>query len=764
MFFLPILKKRGHLERVQVTVLIAGSRKLENQDDYASQGWDIFAPNLTIYGFDADVEACNQANADLEARQVNWIEKHIPLALSNTEGSSTLYITKHPGCSSLYQPSPDYIGRFLGNSKLIELDHTIEIKTTTLDAFCQAAEIQEVDFLQLDLQGAELKVLEGSSQILDNSLLGILTEVEFTEIYSGQPLFGDIDVYLRNRGFTLFDFGKMCRDQRREIPILSQNHPGALIWTDAFYFRDLMHSEVRAELKTPEKLLKLACLADMMEFPDYALEILEYLTLNYGSDPRYNFADDIVEGLGQLPHLVKQGLESLPIIARIRNYMSGDCEESECQIQPLIQEFPISYARSWKETFIYKGKPLSYNRIAVNNVSERAVEIPIAFNFLASLEKKERLLEVGNTLSHYENLLSEYMGIKSRRIVDKFETALGVDNVDLMEIPSQEKYDGIVSVSTVEHIGQGVEPSSGAYGEQIQVRDLEAPLKAVAKIYDLLSVGGKALITVPFGKLTDFGWYIQFNDEYFNLLTSKYKIPKEAISATFLRRVAMEINYNNPYQLWVEVGENTLNEVDYNWPWPCANAIAAIELTKLEETFILDEVQPPTLLNYTTPIYSQPMIREELAEYDFQKILSCLREINVIFSPQWNQREEDLCSEISTVVKAVLTHSDQSYLTVLIDQRGISEEDANLALSSATLNLLMQEELGFNEELEIYLLPHLTDAQWAALLPRISAQLIVNENNQEINQQIGSSIPLLSINSFKNKRAVQLETGAWKLR
>jgi len=40
----------------------------------------------------------------------------------------------------------------------------------------------------------------------------------------------------------------------------------------------------------PLKLLKLACIADVLGFYDYALELLIYLTNNYGDNPQYNFS------------------------------------------------------------------------------------------------------------------------------------------------------------------------------------------------------------------------------------------------------------------------------------------------------------------------------------------------------------------------------------------------------------------------------------------------------------------------------------------
>jgi FkbM family methyltransferase len=320
--FLSSLKKHGHLEQLHLTLCNVGSRKLGSQDDYASQEWGTFAPRLTIYGFDADADACNAANANLEARQVNWTEKHIPLALGQSIGESTLYVTQHPMCSSLYPPNEPYLARFAGLPELVNLDFTVEIETTTLDDFCQAEEIDEIDFLQVDVQGAELQVLEGSSWILEHSILAVQVEVEFSSLYLNQPLFSDVDTFLRKQSFTLFDLDKAHRI-RAQSPIQSLVRPGQLLWADAFYFRDLIQEHITTPLKTPNQILKLACIADIMNFPDYALELLVYLTLHYGNDTNYNFANSIIESLASFPELVQQGLSSLPIVAKLRAYVSA---------------------------------------------------------------------------------------------------------------------------------------------------------------------------------------------------------------------------------------------------------------------------------------------------------------------------------------------------------------------------------------------------------------------------------------------------------
>lgn len=319
--FISSLDKSGHLNQTNMTVCNVGSRKIGAEDDYFSNGWGIFAPRLSIYGFDADEDACAEANADLESRQVNWTEKHIPLALSNTIGESTLYVTKNPMCSSLYLPNESYLARFARLPELVNLDFTVELETTTLDSFCQSEGIKEIDFLQIDVQGADLLVLEGGTEIIANSVLAVQIEVEFSHLYVDQPLFADVDTFMRKQGFTLFDIATSRRVRDRS-PIVSNVHPGQLLWGDAYYFRDLIGEGVNTPLKTPERILKLACIADIMNFGDYALELLEYLTLNYGKDERYNCANNIVESLGQFPDLVEQGLSSLAVVANIRDYVT----------------------------------------------------------------------------------------------------------------------------------------------------------------------------------------------------------------------------------------------------------------------------------------------------------------------------------------------------------------------------------------------------------------------------------------------------------
>jgi glycosyltransferase involved in cell wall biosynthesis/SAM-dependent methyltransferase len=134
-----------------------------------------------------------------------------------------------------------------------------------------------------------------------------------------------------------------------------------------------------------------------------------------------------------------------------------------------------------------------------------------------------------------------------------------------------------------------------------------------------------------------------------------------------------------------------------------------------------------------------------------------LKEINLIVFPDWSQPEESLGLELEAVVRAIATHPDKSKMTLLIDTSNISEEDANLVLSSVAMNLLMTEDLDVSDGPEISLMGQLSEIQWSALTPRLHARIVLEDENREsildFNKYIKNvqaktqSIPVHEINS-----------------
>jgi hypothetical protein len=128
---IPNLKKFDRLSLFPITVCIVGSRKLDPQDTFH---WGILAPHLTIYGFDADEDACEVANQEIRERPIDWVEKHFPYALGKSTGEATIHVTKGIHCSSLYLPARNYVDRFLGMRDGFQWEFSIQGVTEGLQA------------------------------------------------------------------------------------------------------------------------------------------------------------------------------------------------------------------------------------------------------------------------------------------------------------------------------------------------------------------------------------------------------------------------------------------------------------------------------------------------------------------------------------------------------------------------------------------------------------------------------------------------------
>lgn len=96
--------------------------------------------------------------------------------------------------------------------------------------------------------------------------------------------------------------------------------------------------------------------------------------------------------------------------------------------------------------FRFEGKSLQlfYNIYNHTWRNERQVEVPI-FRFLLKEYSNSDVLEIGNVLSHYQKV--------SHKVIDKYEKAPNVLNVDICDYKDERPYDCIYSISTFEHIG-----------------------------------------------------------------------------------------------------------------------------------------------------------------------------------------------------------------------------------------------------------------------------------------------------------------------
>lgn len=119
-------------------------------------------------------------------------------AVGNKNQKLKFNVLNRPTASSFMAPT---VMNKKYHNEQVDVKKVIEVEQVRLEDVIKE---KEVDFMKLDLQGYEIEALKGAEKLLKNIKV-ITTEIEFIEEYKGQPLFGDIDVYLRSKGFYLYN-------------------------------------------------------------------------------------------------------------------------------------------------------------------------------------------------------------------------------------------------------------------------------------------------------------------------------------------------------------------------------------------------------------------------------------------------------------------------------------------------------------------------------------------------------------------------------
>jgi FkbM family methyltransferase len=159
-----------------------------------------------------------------------------------------------------------------------------------LSDFLRERGIDDVDFIKLDVDGAELIILRSLEQELkETKVLGLCIEVNFFgSDAADRNTFHNIDRFMRAAGFALFDLS-VRRYSAAALPAPytyvtpAQGAWGRILQGDALYIRDCAAPEEAAFAATlsPQKLLKLSAIFSVFGLPDCAAEVLTRFRIEF---------------------------------------------------------------------------------------------------------------------------------------------------------------------------------------------------------------------------------------------------------------------------------------------------------------------------------------------------------------------------------------------------------------------------------------------------------------------------------------------------
>ncbi|MBC6479103.1 MAG: FkbM family methyltransferase [Hormoscilla sp. GM7CHS1pb] len=220
---------------------------------------------------------------------------YLPYAVGDGK-DATFNLTVLPQCSSLYEPNRELLDLFSGlrprpgRPGAFGVVKRLPVQTRRLDDIPNCA---HSDYIKMDMQGAELDILKGAIETLKTTLI-IEVEVEFIPLYQNQPLFGDLQCFLREQNFM---FHKLLNIQGRPIAPMTYDKRGLktysqALWADAIFIREsLLRNPTPL---TGEQLLKSALiLNDVYHSYDLVYHLLSYYDSRFGTQTASDYANAV---------------------------------------------------------------------------------------------------------------------------------------------------------------------------------------------------------------------------------------------------------------------------------------------------------------------------------------------------------------------------------------------------------------------------------------------------------------------------------------
>ncbi len=186
------------------TVFDIGACEAEDSIRYS-----LLFPNATVYAFEPRADNLAIGRASIKKHQRNNIVLE-GLALSDKNGTAEFFLSEgEPGdlknsaewdfgnkSSSLLPPAEE----MKKHTAWLQFNKKTEVPTQRMEDYAKNKTIDGVDFAHIDVQGAELMVLQGAGSFLNRIKL-IWMEVEAVELYKNQPLKSDVEAFMKKNNF-----------------------------------------------------------------------------------------------------------------------------------------------------------------------------------------------------------------------------------------------------------------------------------------------------------------------------------------------------------------------------------------------------------------------------------------------------------------------------------------------------------------------------------------------------------------------------------
>lgn len=273
---------------IQPTIVDIGASDLGWEPNYKC----LIDDGANLIGFEPDKNAYDQLIS-----QKNSNLKYINIAVGSGK-EETLHFFRDPGMTSCLGPKKENLDMFFKYQ--CDVLKTEEIQTVRLD---DVEDVKDIDLLKMDIQGFELEVLKNARSKLKNTSI-IDVEVSFIELYQNQPLFSEVEQFLREQGFQFFRFNYASDPTLNGTALqtvgpswmttstgLISFNKGQVLWSDAIFIRNLNE----LNMLTDKQLLKMS---KVLHDAYQSFEMVQIILAEYDRRNNTTFETDYLIGAG----------------------------------------------------------------------------------------------------------------------------------------------------------------------------------------------------------------------------------------------------------------------------------------------------------------------------------------------------------------------------------------------------------------------------------------------------------------------------------
>lgn len=256
--------------KVRIKVVDIGANPIDGDPPYGEM---LRRGEASVVGFEPNPSALAVLNERKGPDEI-----YLPNAVGDGH-RHTLHMCQAPGMTSILEPDPQVLGLFHGFPNWGNVVDRIEVDTVRLD---DVPETAGIDMIKIDIQGGELLVLSNAIDRLRDAVV-IQTEIEFLPLYKNQPLFSEVEQFLRSQGFVFHRFFPLISRFLQPVLVKGNIYGGhsQQVWGDGIFVRDF----ISFTGYTDEKLLAAAAIVhNCYDSFDLSVRILKEYDRRCGTD------------------------------------------------------------------------------------------------------------------------------------------------------------------------------------------------------------------------------------------------------------------------------------------------------------------------------------------------------------------------------------------------------------------------------------------------------------------------------------------------